>query len=378
MGLTTHVVRGGNAERLLILLHGLGADERDLSAIVPHLDPDGRFVAVSLRGQYSAPPGYAWFQFGGREQTASTLQSSLESLDEALADVSERYAMPLGEAVFGGFSQGAAIALIRSFRRSDRPKPLAVLSMSGFLLPPDRFSYDWEADDLPPVLVQHGTEDPLIPIQAGRETARGLAENGAAVVYREYPMEHQVTMDSIGDARAWLDRVLAGGRPNEPDSIPERTPEEEREIQEAMRGAEVPRPAEAPPETPRPAEAPSAEGVPVGTAPEPGGPVGNVTEATFEREVLQSETPVIVDFWAPWCAPCRQIAPIIEQIAHMRQGSYKVVKLNVDEAPRVAQTFGVQSIPMVGLFRNGRLERQSVGVKPRPQLEAELGMLVIP
>jgi thioredoxin 1 len=103
-----------------------------------------------------------------------------------------------------------------------------------------------------------------------------------------------------------------------------------------------------------------------------------VTTATFEREVLQSDVPVIVDFWAPWCQPCKQVSPIVEQIAAMREGAYKVVKINIDEEPQLAQTFQVQSIPMIGLFRDGRLERSALGAKPRQQLEAELGMLVIP
>jgi thioredoxin 1 len=103
-----------------------------------------------------------------------------------------------------------------------------------------------------------------------------------------------------------------------------------------------------------------------------------VTTATVERGGRQSDVPVIGGFWAPWCPPCTPGSPIVEQIAAMREGAYKVVKVNIDEEPQLAQTFEVQSIPMIGLFRNGRLERSALGAKPRQQLEAELGMLVIP
>ena len=234
------------------------------------------------------------------------------------------------DAVVGGFSQGGGIALALALGSSDKPRPAAVLAMSPFI-PFDPTAVDWDAATEVAVLLQHGTEDPMVKPLGTRRFAEVLADRGVPVVLGEFPMGHEVSMESITQAQGWLDAVRAGERPSEP--IPE----------------------------------PPAEG-----------PVKPVTTATWEAEVLRSEIPVIVDFWAPWCGPCRQVGPVVEQIAQMRQGSYKVVKVNIDEEPALAQEYDVQSIPLIGLFRNGRMERAALGAKPRPQLEAELGMLVIP
>ena len=329
MSLVHNVIGPPTAARVLLLVHGYGADERDLGGILSYLDPEGRFLTVLPRGPVAAPPGFAWFDLGGGGADA-TFDASLDALDDLLDEVCAAHGHDRAAAIVGGFSQGGGLAVALGLRRSDRPHPAGVLAMSA-LLAGDGVDFDWDAAAGVPVLVQHGTDDPMLPVAAARALATRLMGHGVPVVYQEYPMGHGVALESIQAAKAWLDAVVAGERPSEP--MPEAPPE------------------------------------PL---------VKPVTTAGFEAEVLRADGPVIVDFWAPWCEPCRAVSPVVEQIAAMREGSYKVVKVNIDEEPAIAERFEVQSIPMIGLFRNGRLERTALGAKPRQALEAELGMLVIP
>lgn len=101
--------------------------------------------------------------------------------------------------------------------------------------------------------------------------------------------------------------------------------------------------------------------------------VGEVTDATFEGDVLRSEKPVIVDFWAPWCVPCRRISPILEQMSEERD-DVRFVKLNVDDNPATAMNYSVSSIPTIARFEGGRVTQQAVGALPRNQLTAQLGL----
>ena len=97
--------------------------------------------------------------------------------------------------------------------------------------------------------------------------------------------------------------------------------------------------------------------------------VNKVSDSTFETEVLNSKEPVVVDFWAEWCGPCKMIAPALEEIASSLGDKVKIVKLNVDENPNTAQKYGIMSIPTLMIFKNGQLASRQVGAAPKQKLE---------
>jgi thioredoxin len=99
-----------------------------------------------------------------------------------------------------------------------------------------------------------------------------------------------------------------------------------------------------------------------------------VTEESFDQEVLSSDKPVLVDFWAEWCQPCHMVAPVLDKIVEEREGAIKLVKINIDEQPAIAQRYGIASIPTMILFKDGEPAAAALGAQPKGALERQLGL----
>jgi thioredoxin 1 len=104
--------------------------------------------------------------------------------------------------------------------------------------------------------------------------------------------------------------------------------------------------------------------------------VQQISDDSFQSEVLQCTTPVLIDFWAPWCAPCRAIGPVVEELAREYEGKLKVVKMNVDENPQTPSRYGVRGIPNLILFHGGQVKEQIVGAVPKAQLVKAISTVV--
>lgn len=96
----------------------------------------------------------------------------------------------------------------------------------------------------------------------------------------------------------------------------------------------------------------------------------HVSDDTFDKEVLQAEGPVVVDFWAEWCGPCKMIGPLLEELSNELEGQVKIVKVNVDDNPKVAMKYGIRGIPTLLIFKNGQVAASQVGAQPKNRLKA--------
>jgi len=212
ISLKVHVVDGrGTPDRVLFQMHGFYSGQLQISTLGPIIDPSAHYLVVSPRGPLKVGDEDAyWYDRGGEGPEGQTFLTALDSLDAALEEVCEERGFRREDTIFLGFSQGASLALALSLRDSDRPRPAGVIAWSGFLPQIDGISYDWDRAAGLPVLVQHGTKDFMMPLAQGEKAALEMQEHGATVSFHTYEMGHDVSVESLGDARAWLDAVYKG------------------------------------------------------------------------------------------------------------------------------------------------------------------------
>ncbi len=216
----THLAREPRAETeqgrppLLLLLHGVGSNEEDLFGLTSYLD--GRFLVLSARAPFVLGPGsYGWFniEFTPRGLVADIEQAkqSLKLLPAFIEEAVDAYGADARRVYLGGFSQGAMMSLALLLTR---PEMVAgVAAMSGRL--PSQVlegTPDPEALKGTPVLITHGTYDPVLPVENGRAAREFLERLPVELTYREYPMGHEVSMESLRDVNAWFGKSLDTGR----------------------------------------------------------------------------------------------------------------------------------------------------------------------
>lgn len=210
----------GRGERLLVLVHGYGADEFDLAGLVPHIDPAGRFFTVCPRGPHSVMgAGAGWYERNeDRTIDPAMFMASVDALDATIDAACADGNFDRARAVIIGFSQGGAMTLASALRTPAATRPAAMACLSGMLTELDGLDYafnnsatggstfsDSATDDtLPEILIHHGTLDPVVVVDRGRTTRDTLTKHVVAHTYREYPMQHEINMASMHDLRDWL------------------------------------------------------------------------------------------------------------------------------------------------------------------------------
>ncbi len=195
----------GEAAGAIVLLHGRGTSEQDLLPLLDVFDPRERLAGAFPRGPLQLPPiGHHWYAVEDGSPDPETFRATVERLGSWLAGLAERTGIPIERTVLGGFSQGAVMAWALGLG-PDRPRPAGILAMSGAL--PAVAGFDLQLAGLAglPVAITHGTQDPLISIERGRDARDRARAGGADVVYRETDVPHIVDPRVVPGLVSWLD-----------------------------------------------------------------------------------------------------------------------------------------------------------------------------
>ena len=206
-----HLVRpaAGDPAGALVLFHGRGTSEHDLFPLLDALDPQRRLLGATPRGPLALPPGGAhWYvvrEIGYPDR--ETFMSSYELAAAWLESLADETGLPPARTIIGGFSQGAVMSWALGLGGT-RPRPAGIIALSGFVPTVDGFELDL-SPPLPPVAIGHGTYDPVISVEFGRQAKKILEEAGADVLYRESPMPHSVDPSFIADPQPWVSDALS-------------------------------------------------------------------------------------------------------------------------------------------------------------------------
>ncbi len=196
------------------MLHGYGATEHDFTALGPLIDPDAHFLVAGARGPVEVEgQGAAWFELAPKGVDADTFHDSVRALEQTMERLCGDHLMARDEVVVAGFSQGGAMALAVGLGRFDHPRPSAVICHSGFVVDAEGLEYDWEHASTVPVLMLHGRDDEMVPVELARDGAASLAHHGVPVTLLELEMAHQSTVESLAAARDWLSQIRDGCLP---------------------------------------------------------------------------------------------------------------------------------------------------------------------
>ena len=200
----------GEPDGALVLFHGRGADERDLFPLLDVLDPERRLLGAAARGPLSLPPGGAhWYAvrrvgYPDPETFHSTYSQVAAWVDELL----EEHGIAHERTVLGGFSQGSVMSYALGLG-AGRPRPAGIMALSGFIPEVEGFALELDKAAGLPVAIGHGTHDPVISVEFGRDARDRLTEAGADVTYRESPMPHTIDPAFMRELPGWLSRTLA-------------------------------------------------------------------------------------------------------------------------------------------------------------------------